>query len=555
MGRGAHWRHEPPYHRWEFIFPPYFFLFMEHFLRFPTALRRALTTGRRRIGAGLLLGLWLQLGPAAAQDWVGLAQSNYGGTNNAYVNPSAIADARHRLYLNLVGGGANFNNTYFRLNLPQSPWSQGFSFSRYYLDAQGSGGNQSASVAAELRLPSLMVALGPRSALAFTNRVRGFAQAGHVSETLARLARYGLDEADQLGLANRLLEDNSFDLNLNTYHEYALTYARTLTPNTTHFFKAGVTLKYLVGLGGGYVLNDGTQLQVYGRDSLQLRTRQFNYGLTDYNVYGPAGLTVGSLFGGHQLGRGVGADLGLTYEWRPDDDQYRYRMNGADRPDDTRNQYRLRLGLALTDLGAIRYNNDQHVRQGQLASTRTVQVGQLDTLHFSTLQSVGPTLQRLAGLSSEGRQFTSYLPTALRLTADYRLAEHVYAGLLWTQNLLPARTIGSRTLSALALTPRVEFRRAALAVPLILANNYRQFQVGAMARLGPLIVGSDNLGGLFGIRTATGADAYFGLALALPHRRPKDRDGDHVSDQFDKCPKEKGTWETKGCPVPKPEPR
>jgi len=42
-------------------------------------------------------------------------------------------------------------------------------------------------------------------------------------------------------------------------------------------------------------------------------------------------------------------------------------------------------------------------------------------------------------------------------------------------------------------------------------------------RLGPLIVGSDNLGGLFGIRTATGADAYFGLALALQRRRPKGR--------------------------------
>lgn len=506
---------------------------------------------RRALG-GLLLGLWLLMlpRPARAQDWIGLAQSNYGGTNAAYANPSAIADARHRLYINLGGAGANFNNTYLQLNLPASPWSKGFSLRREDLDEQGGGGSKFASLSAEARLPSVLVALGPRAALAFTNRVRGFAQASNVSDNLARLARYGLDEAQRLGLADHLTDDNSFNLNLNTYHEFALTYARTLTPNTTHFFKGGVTLKYLVGLGGGYVLNEGTGYRVYGRDSLQIQTRQLSYGLTDYNLYGQPGFTVGSLYGGQQLGRGVGADLGLTYEWRPDYAQYRYRMDGATWADPTRNKYRLRLGLALTDLGAVRYRSDQHVTQGQLASARTVQVGQLDTLLFSTLQSVGPTLQRLVGLSSEGRQFTSYLPTALRFTADYHVANHVYAGLLWTQNLLPARATGSRALSALALTPRVEFRQAELAVPLILANNYQKFQVGAMVRLGPLIVGSDNLGGLFGITTTTGADVYFGLSVALQSRRPKDRDGDQVSDKYDKCPKQKGTWATKGCPAP-----
>ena len=119
---------------------------------------------------------------------------------------------------------------------------------------------------------------------------------------------------------------------------------------------------------------------------------------------------------------------------------------------------------------------------------------------------------------------------------------------MWTQNLLPASTIGSRTPSALALIPRLEFSRAEVAVPLIWANNYQNFQVGAMVRLGPLFVGSDNLGGIFGLTTATGADFYFGWAL---HRR-KDRDGDQVSDKYDKCPKQKGPWELKGCPAPAP---
>lgn len=493
--------------------------------------------------------------PVAAQGWLGLAQSNYGGTHSAYLNPSAIADSRYRAYLNLGAAGGNFNNTYLQLDLPKRPWEQGFSLKKENLNEQeNSRATQDASLTAEVRLPSLLVALGPRSAVAFTSRVRGFVQATGVSTALAQLARYGLGDAAGLGLANKVLDDNRFVLNVNSYHEFAATYARTFTPNTTHFFKGGLTLKYLVGLGGGYALNEGTRYQVLDKNTVELQTRQLSYGLTDYKLYGQSGFRLSSLYGGQQLGRGYGADLGLTYEWRPEADSYTYDLDGATHPDDTRNKYRLRLGAALTDLGALRYRSDQHVRQGQLANARTVQLSQLDTLKFKTLQAVENDVQRLVGLSSAGREFTTYLPTALRLTADYRLGGPLYAGLLWTQNLLPARTIGSRTLSLLALTPRVEFSKAELAVPLVLADNYRHFQVGALVRVGPLVLGSDNLGGLLGLSTATGADVYFGLALALRRRRPKDRDGDGVSDRYDKCPKQKGPWATRGCPLPAPAP-
>lgn len=514
------------------------------------------TPCRGRVAACLLPGLWLLVGavrPVAAQGWLGLAQSNYGGTNSAYLNPSALADSRLRAYLNLGGADLNFYNTYLRLSLLQKPWETGFSFTKDNLvEQEGSRGPQYASASAEVRLPSLMLALGPRAAIAFSSRGRGFAQASGVSYSLARLARYGLGQADQLGLANQLLTDNSFNLEANAYHEFALTYARTFTPNTTHFFKGGLTLKYLVGLGGGYVRNEGVQYKVLDKNSIELQSRQLSYGLTDYQLYGQNGFTVGSLYGGQQLGRGYGADLGLTYEWRPDYQRYDYHMDGQDRPDNSQNKYRLRLGLALTDLGALAYNNGQHVRQGQLANTGTVRLSQLDTLKFKTLQSVETTARQLVGLSSTGREFTTYLPAALRFTADYRLAGHFYAGLLWTQSLLPARTLGSHTLSLLALTPRLEFSRAELALPVVWANGYRQLQVGAMGRLGPLVLGSDNLGGLLGLSSATGADGYFGLALALRRHRRPDRDGDGVSNRYDKCPREKGTWATHGCATPRP---
>lgn len=452
------------------------------------------------------------------------------------------------------GASANFYNTYLQLDLP-GPAREFIDgtreFRSEYLNEQLAGGAKSASITGEGRLPGFMVALGPRAGLAFTNRVRAFAQVSNVSESLARLARFGLDDADRLGLANRVLNDNSFNLTTGAYHEFALSYARTLTVNQEHFWKAGFTAKYLVGLGGGYVLNEGTRYQVYDRDSIQLQNRNLSYGFTNPDFYDQEGFGVGTLYGGQRLGRGLGLDLGVAYEWRPAHDKYAYRMDGKDWDDASRNKYRLRMGLALTDLGAVSYSNNEYVRQAKLANDRTVQLGQLDTLQVNSLNDLGPTLERVIGLSSQSRRFRSALPTTLRLTADYRLLNHVFAGLIWTQSLLPAATVGQRSISSLAVIPRIEFSRLEIATPIMLANRYRKLQVGAMVRLGPMFVGSDNIGGLFNMTTTTGADVYFGVGLALHRHRHKDKDGDLVSNKLDKCPKVKGTWETKGCaPAP-----
>ncbi|MEJ7664991.1 MAG: hypothetical protein WKG07_38480 [Hymenobacter sp.] len=53
-----------------------------------------------------------------------------------------------------------------------------------------------------------------------------------MSYSLARLARYGLGQSRPAGPGQpELLTDNSFNLEASAYHEFALTYARTFTPN------------------------------------------------------------------------------------------------------------------------------------------------------------------------------------------------------------------------------------------------------------------------------------------------------------------------------------
>lgn len=518
----------------------------------------------RAAGRGLLLALLLVglARPAAqAQGWTGIANSNYAGTNALYWNPANIADSPYKFYLSLGGADLNFYNSYLGVQMPYTPWQvvRGTVPNQYrdenghvvfreeYLQETLDGKPKFASASAEVRLPSFMVALGPNRALAFSSRVRGFVQATNVSEPVARFARYGFDEAPRLDLANKALSDNSFNVGVNAYHELALTYAANFTESIEHYLKGGFTVKYLAGLGSAYVQNEGISYQVYGNDSIQVNSRKGAYGSTDYRYYQRDDFRVSDLYGSNSLGWGAGFDLGMVYEWRPHPERYSYTMDSVQVGDPARNKYRLKVGLALTDVGAIQYNNPQYVRNSSVAGAGSLQWGSLDTIRYRNLAAVDNLMQRTLGLNSKTTTFDSFLPAALRMTADYRLREHVYLSTTWTQNILRQQVVGSRTISSLALTPRIEWKQAELAVPVIWNNGYRNFQVGAMLRLGPLVLGSDNLGSLFGASVINGYDVYASIGWGIGRKRIKDTDRDGVSDKVDKCPGEKGVWEFRGC--------
>ncbi len=518
-------------------------------------------TGWRR-ALPWVLGVLMHIS-AQAQSWVGISASNYNGTNGLALNPANIADSRYRTYVNLLGGDFSFYNTYLTLDAPYSAWqlardrvpgryrnAEGeIVFKPEYLRESLNGRAKYASISAEVRLPTLFFSFGAQQqqSVAVGSRVRALVQGNGVSEEVARLSRYGLYKADDLGLAFKALQDNRFAINLNAYQEFAGTYARTLTPNARHFFKAGLTLKYLVGLGSGYINNQGLGYTVYEGDSIQVRSRSLTYGYTDYKYY-DNDFKISNLYNKNRLGRGLGLDLGLVYEFRPDHEKYDYVMDDETRANETANKYRLRLGLGLTDLGRVKYDAPAYVSASQLAATTTLQLGSLDTLSFRNLRYVDALVQKLVGVEGRTTSFKSQLPRALNLSADYHLGRSWYLGLLWQQNLLGRYAVGARTFSQLALTPRFERRRFEASVPLILANDYRSLQVGAMLRFSTLFVGSDNLAGLFGGTTFRGYNLYFGVGIGLKRRAPKDHDNDHVSDRRDECPDLPGVWEFKGCP-------
>jgi hypothetical protein len=75
--------------------------------------------------------------------------------------------------------------------------------------------------------------------------------------------------------------------------------------------------------------------------------------------------------------------------------------------------------------------------------------------------------------------------------------------------------------SLVAVIPRFEFKWLELALPLSVQNNYRVFSAGAMVKMGPFFIGSDNIGGAFNIGKPYGANVYSGVSLLAINRARK----------------------------------
>ena len=69
-----------------------------------------------------------------------------------------------------------------------------------------------------------------------------------------------------------------------------------------------------------------------------------------------------------------------------------------------------------------------------------------------------------------------------------------------------------------------------------------------MAEFGGNFVGSDDMLALLA-NHQYGFNFYIGGNIPFYKIRPKDDDGDHVSNRRDRCPRLQGTWENHGCPV------
>lgn len=478
-----------------------------------------------------------------AQHWLGLSSSNYAGTNALFLNPAHVADFRHKLYINLVGNDFFVINNYLRYDAPYSFLSLiTNSVSKKYRSERGliiwrdnyyaerlNGNKKHFHTGGDLRGPSFLYSFKKnRFAIGLTSRARYLLNMTDVSEETARVIRYGTDLKE---LQSVQFPNQTAKLSTNGYLELGATFGAVVADYDEHFVKAGATVKRVVGV---YNLHADMQNANYRinveslnreREFIFARTVQATYGYTTDEAFNNLSPDPRFLFGNRSAGGGWGLDIGMVYEYRPDFNKYRVTApKGGKEPDPNRNKYKFRISAALNDVGRIHYRNLNYVREVDVNPTNptTFSYFRFDKANTSSkaVSAVNTTFNIRP--DENPRAFKVGLPTTANVSFDYHYKGNWYVNGLLLHSLRGNNNLDIKGQSVLAVTPRYETRWWEIATPLSMIDNYRVFAVGLAARVGPVIVGTDHLGGLIDIGKPQGLDFYFGLYAPFFHRKPKD---------------------------------
>lgn len=541
----------------------------------------------RYLGYWYLAGLLLFASGLQAQHWLGYANSSYAGTNGLYINPANIANGKYNFYLNLAGVSVNFHNDYLKLNTPYSPWRVAFNnVPDRYLDSNGvpewnnsymaenlNGKNKNISFMAEVRGPSFLFSIGPKHTFAIATRTRMGMQLLDLNEDLARIMRWGTDPLEPAFSGPGSLEygklygQNDFTLNVNAFAEHSLTYSGLVHEDGPNAFKAGLTVKRLTGLYSAYFQNKpGGGVIVHRDDSIGLVNTSIQYAYVNENYYtaSDANLSFSKIFMKDKLGSGWGFDIGFAYEYRPDYENFRYKIDGKKKYDRSAVKHKFRIAAAITDLGNINYNNSKWVGERVLPANVTLHMGSMDTLKkmfedfgqengdINGYDRMNENIAKLTGgFQSANNSFKTKLPATLNLQFDYNIVRNIFVNATYIQSLRKKGGVGMRHFTQLSVTPRIESKWFEAAVPILANNDFRSVNFGLFFRVGPLFFGSDRVGSLiFNTRNMYGMDVYAGISLSplFSYKRKKDRDRDGVSDKLDACVDSAGSPRLKGCP-------
>ncbi|PCJ28086.1 MAG: hypothetical protein COA97_02080 [Flavobacteriales bacterium] len=524
-----------------------------------------------------------------SQEFLGLRQSNYSGIMGSDLNPASIADSRFKFDLvlfNVYVGG--FNN-HMQFNTSKMPHWWINSFDDNYADsddwmnngdlgklvsvdstasykARGLGqmfeidnGNieRSLFLNAEFDVLNFMVTIDRKRAIGFQIRSRTLLNIDDVSPELIRLATNDFEFPNVFDLS---VSDEDFNLSMNSWIEYNLSYAQILSDRNEHFFKAGGKIKFLQGVAAAYLHSSDLKFNIQNDTTANSISGNFDYGYSE-NLGGfIESKNPGEEFSSGNINDftsklGLGLDIGVVYEWRPNWKKYKYDMDGkTDLWMRDQNKYKLKVGLALNDIGGMTY------QKGGASNNFNFNVNAFDLQKFDNtkgFRSLDSTLQNFLDSgwvkfdNNDDKEFYMNLPTHFNFDVDYHVYKNFYANFYTRINMKfgdDANSVHYPT--SYAVTPRFDHKKWGVSVPLSY-NRVAGFRTGVALRLfNYLSIGTGDIRPLFAPGrdvNIRGVDIFVGLRAPILFKAPKDRDKDGVSDKLDECIDIPGTWELRGC--------
>jgi hypothetical protein len=294
------------------------------------------------------------------------------------------------------------------------------------------------------------------------------------------------------------------------FGEVSFTYGKELSNDLYHIVRAGVTVKYLMGVAAGTLYTPATELVKHTADSTNLLkgelTALYSENFTTYVDNDPANDFAS--WGNRGGGGSLGFDLGIQYEYHPEGDPNRYTP------------YSYRIAASITDIGSIAYRADTGSGKYKVAIKDNAD-WQYQRREFEDFASYFGRLKKDSQViqTDSSKSFRVGLPTAFRLNADMHITSNFWVGLNVLLNLKGdnGEVYRPAYVNMLNLTPRYEKGWFMIGVPFSFWG-YQTYSMGVILRAGPFYLGSTSLiSALLGDRIRY-ADGYAGLAFRFPKK-------------------------------------
>ncbi|MDX2173761.1 MAG: DUF5723 family protein [Bacteroidota bacterium] len=493
---------------------------------------------------------------AFSQDFLGLQTSNYAGVLGAYSNPANIVDGRFRTDIVLAGFNVSAENNYVGVKRSAIKLN-GFGFDtlnwnntnknspdywRNNITSIENSKNKSIYASARIVLPSFLVPINRKNAVAFNWSLRNYVNLDGVSPSLAKLA---LEEFKYPNLWVTDLQNKALSIQQMSWAEYGFSYAHVFKEDGEHYLKAGATVKLLQGLTAAYMYINDLNYNLFTKDTISIFKSDIAYGHSDNFDFRDQN-NIKYKFTSYP---GVGFDIGGVYEWRPDFEKYKYEMDGEKglwRND--KNKYKLKASFAIVDIGGIRF------RKGSTSNDFTADISywNLKPINIGSVAQFDSLMTVSFGSKASETTFKMALPTAINANVDYHIWKPFYVNLMaHITNFMQKRESKVHDFTNISLAPRFDHKWFGFTLPLtyntLAASRGNAISVGTMLRLGPLVIGTNNLPMLLS-KDVYGANLYALLKIPIPYGPPRDKDKDNISDKKDLCKDVPGVWEFMGCP-------
>ncbi len=316
-----------------------------------------------------------------------------------------------------------------------------------------------------------------------------------------------------------------FKLSAASWAEIGFLYAFNTPDNGDPILSFGIMPKILMGIEGGYgrLEREVVYQQTSPKDFL-FETGHFNYGTTNSNFNSIETQSIKPKINGF----GGAVNLGFSYSM-PDENS------------DMDMDYKWRSGFSIIDLGFINFN--KNAEQHDIDFNESTPISSTIFNGIKTprdfINTISQNFLKDSIKSLSDNRFSIGLPASVSVQFDYKIYPKFYVSSIATQRISIAKNNLSRP-NSIAVIPRFESRFLSASLPLIL-NDYRTFRMGFAARLGFLVLGTDNLGWLREKNTQAGADFYLGLKINGFKLK--------LSDIFGGLSRRNRTWKKVGCYV------